>query len=282
MATQASEAAGLQGKFWEMHDLLFEQRTDWVNLSVEEFQDWLLSQAGDLDLDTDQFASDLTSEELVSMAQEAYAYNASIGMRGTPFLVINNLPYNGPYDYGNLAATVELIKLEDRQYSDCPPLTVDPDKQYIVTLHTEKGDIMMELYADKAPLAVNSFIFLAEDGWFDDVTFHRVIPGFVAQGGDPTGTGFGGPGYAFDNEIAPDLKFDRPGMLGMANSGPGSNGSQFFITYTAIPRLDGGYTVFGRVISGMDVVESLTERDPSQSTNLPPGDKILGVTIEEK
>jgi cyclophilin family peptidyl-prolyl cis-trans isomerase len=114
------------------------------------------------------------------------------------------------------------------------------------------------------------------------VTFHRVIPGFVAQGGDPTGTGFGGPGYAFDNEISPDLKFDQPGLLSMANSGPGSNGSQFFITLSPLPNLDGGYTIFGRVVSGMDLVNQITARDPGQNPNLPPGDLILGVTIEEK
>jgi cyclophilin family peptidyl-prolyl cis-trans isomerase len=109
-----------------------------------------------------------------------------------------------------------------------------------------------------------------------------VIPGFVAQAGDPSGTGFGGVGYLFDNEISPDLKFDGPGVVGMANAGPGTNGSQFFITLAATPDLDGSYTVFGRVISGMDVVEQLTPRDPSQNADLPPGDKILSVKIEEK
>jgi cyclophilin family peptidyl-prolyl cis-trans isomerase len=161
-------------------------------------------------------------------------------------------------------------------------MLISPGKQYVATLHTEKGEIVLELYADQAPTAVNSFVFLARHGWFDGVTFHRVIPGFVAQAGDPTGTGFGGPGYAFDNEISPDLKFDRPGVLGMANSGPGSNGSQFFITLAPAPNLNGDYTIFGHVISGMDVVKGLTPRDPSQAMNLPPGDKINSVTIEEK
>ncbi|HEX7974682.1 MAG TPA: peptidylprolyl isomerase, partial [Anaerolineales bacterium] len=152
----------------------------------------------------------------------------------------------------------------------------------VATLHTEKGDIAMDLYADKAPLAVNSFIFLAKQGWYDGVTFHRVIEGYIAQGGDPSGTGFGTPGYAFDNEISPDLKFDSPGILAMANAGPGSNGSQFFITLAPTPKLDGNYTIFGKVISGMDVVEKLSPRDPSQGLGLPPGDKILSVSIDEK
>jgi cyclophilin family peptidyl-prolyl cis-trans isomerase len=158
---------------------------------------------------------------------------------------------------------------------------VNPQKQYIATLHTEKGDIVMQLFADKAPLAVNSFVFLARQGWFNGVTFHRVIPGFMAQAGDPSGTGSGNPGYFFDNEIN-DLKFDKPGMVGMANNGPDTNGSQFFITYAPAAQLDGGYTVFGQVLSGLDVAEKLTPRDPGQGAGLQPGDKILSVDIEEK
>jgi cyclophilin family peptidyl-prolyl cis-trans isomerase len=280
LATQAAEAAGLQGEFWAMHDLLFAQRDEWVNLSPEDFQNWVTDRAAELGLDAKQFDEDMNSDPIVSKAQQAWEFNSSIGLPGTPFLVINGYPYNGPLNFSNLEATVKMILMERIQFSECPPMTVDPSKQYIATLHTEKGDIVMELFADKAPLAVNSFVFLAEHGWFDGVTFHRVIPGYVAQAGDPSGTGYGGPGYGFDNEISPDLTFDGPGVVGMANAGPGSNGSQFFITYAAAPKLNGGYTIFGRVISGMDVVESLTPRDPAQSMNLPPGDKILSVTIE--
>jgi len=281
-ATQASEAAGLQGKFWEMHDLLFELRTEWAGFSVEQFEDWLLESAPKLGLDVDQFAKDLNSDAMVSLAKESWEKNAASGMPGTPFLVINGYQYNGPLNFSNLSATVSMILLEKKQFTDCPSITIDPDKQYIATLHTEKGDIQLELYAKDAPLATNSFVFLANQGWFDGVTFHRVIPGFVAQAGDPSGTGFGGPGYAYDNEISPDLLFDGPGVLGMANAGPGSNGSQFFITYSATPKLNGGYTIFGRVLSGMEIVESLTPRDPSQSMELPPGDVITYITIEEK
>jgi len=224
----------------------------------------------------------LTSEEIQAIAVEAWEKNASIGMPGTPFLMINDYPYNGPLNYANIAATVDMILMEKIQFSECPSMMIDPDKQYFATLETEKGDIVLELYSDKAPLAVNNFVFLSRQGWYDGITFHRVIPGFVAQAGDPSGTGFGGPGYAFDNEISEDLIFDAPGVLGMANAGPGSNGSQFFITYTAVPDLDGSYSIFGRVVKGMDVVESLTLRDPSQSMDLPPGDKVIRIVIEEK
>lgn len=282
LATQAAEAAGAQGEFWAMHDLLFERQSEWATLPVEEFQKWLIEQAAGLNLDGDQFQADLLSDATVAIAQDAWDSGVAANLPGTPFILVNGRYYSGPRDYWNLEAIVKMTMLEGRQFTECPPITIDSAKQYTATLKTEKGDIVLELYPDVAPMAVNSFIFLARNGWFDGVTFHRVLPGFVAQAGDPTGTGFGGPGYAFDNEVSPDLKFDQAGVLGMANAGPGSNGSQFFITLGPTPHLDGGYTIFGRVIEGLDVVNSLTERNPEQNANLPPGDKILSVSIEER
>jgi cyclophilin family peptidyl-prolyl cis-trans isomerase len=282
LSMQASEAAGAQGQFWPMHDLLFEKQSEWSDLSLEDFEIWLGDQADELGLDVTQFTADLNSEENVNLAQEAWEAGQASGFPGTPLLMINGRYYGGPQDYWNLEAITKMTKFEEEQFTICPPMTIDPTKNYTATMSTEKGDIVLELYPDVAPIAVNSFLFLAENGWYDGVTFHRVLPGFVAQAGDPTGTGFGGPGYAFDIETSPDLKFDQAGVLGMANSGPGSNGSQFFITFGPTPDLDGGYTIFGRVISGMDVVSSLTARDPSQNPNLPPGDAILDVTFESK
>ena len=159
---------------------------------------------------------------------------------------------------------------------------IDPLKAYTATIETEKGDIFIELFPDVAPQTVNSFVFLAQAGWFDDAPFHRVLPGFMAQGGDPTGTGLGGPGYAFANETSDDLIFDRAGLVAMANSGPDTNGSQFFITYGPAEHLNGGYTIFGEVLEGMDVLESLTPRDPSQGGVLPTGDTIITITIVEE
>lgn len=282
LAVQASEAAGAQSKFWEMHDLLFEQRLQWEALAIDQFELWVTQRAGELHLDVEKFKADLNSEDMKALAQEAFERNSAIGMPGTPFLLVNGVPYNAPLDYPSLEATVALILLEKRQFSECPPITIEPTKQYVAILHTEKGDIELELFADKAPLAVNSFIFLARNNWFDGVTFHRVLPDFVAQAGDPSGTGYGGPGYAFDNEITPELTFDRPGVLAMANAGAGSNGSQFFITYAAVPRLNGGYTIFGRLISGFETLKKLSARDPSESMDLEPGDMILDVEIIEK
>jgi cyclophilin family peptidyl-prolyl cis-trans isomerase/protein-disulfide isomerase len=282
ISSQAAEAAGIQGKFWEMHDLLYTRQGDWAAFTVDQFRDWVVARAGELGLNVDQFKSDMASQPVVDKIQQAWDHNKSIGMPGTPFLLINNQVYQGPLSFANLDAIVRVTLLQDRQFDTCPQMTIDPSKQYLATLKTAKGDIVLQLFPDKAPLAVNSFVFLARHGWFDGVTFHRVIPGFVAQAGDPSGTGYGGPGYAFKNEISPDLKFDQAGLLAMANAGPDTNGSQFFITLAATPNLDGKYTIFGKVISGMDVVNRLTPRDPSQSIALPPGDQILQVTIEEK
>lgn len=284
LSAQAAEAAGAQGKFWEMHDLLFEKQGEWASLDVPEFEDWLLEQGNVLELEIEQFTRDLSSTEIAVMVQAAYDHATQIGLPGTPFLLLNGRiwPNNLPMSPGNLAAIIELDLLERRQFTQCPPLAIDLSKQYLATLKTEKGDIVLELFADQAPLAVNNFIFLAQSGWFDGVSFHRVIPGVVAQAGDPSGTGFGGPGYAFITEISSELKFDKAGVLGMANSGPDSNGSQFFIALAPNPQWDGSYTIFGQVIVGMDVVESLSARDPSKTLDLPPGDLILSIVVEEK
>jgi cyclophilin family peptidyl-prolyl cis-trans isomerase len=168
-----------------------------------------------------------------------------------------------------------------KQYSEAPPMTIDTSKQYSATVKMEKGgQFVIRLYADKAPITVNSFVFLARDGFFNGVTFHRVLEGFMAQGGDPTGTGLGGPGYRFVNEDN-DLSFNKAGMVAMANAGRNTNGSQFFITFAPVERLDGGYTIFGEVTEGMEVVNAITRRDPDQNPNFI-GDAIESITITEQ
>jgi cyclophilin family peptidyl-prolyl cis-trans isomerase len=284
LSAQAAVAAGKQAKFWEMHDFLFEKQGEWASLTVSQFSDWLSEAADTLKLDKAQFEKDLVDPANVAMIQKAWDDASSTGIPGTPFLIVNGQiwPNNLPMDYSTISAIIKVDLLEKRQFTSCPDMTIDLTKRYTATLHTSKGDIVLDLYADKAPLAVNNFIFLARHGWYDGVTFFRVLPGFVAQTGDPTDSGMGNPGYAFDNEISPDLKFDKAGVLAMANGGPGTNGSQFFITYAAVDRLDGQFTIFGQVISGMDVAEKLTPRDPSQGGDLPAGDGIQSVTITEK
>ncbi len=160
-------------------------------------------------------------------------------------------------------------------------MTIDPSKQYTATVKMAKGgEFVIQLYPDKAPITVNSFVFLARQGYFDGVTFHRVLQDFMAQGGDPTGTGMGGPGYKFVNEDS-DLTFDKAGVVAMANAGRDTNGSQFFITFGPTPDLNGNYTIFGQVTSGMDVVNGIRLRDPQQNPSYP-GDAIQSITISEK
>ena len=167
------------------------------------------------------------------------------------------------------------------QYAEAPAQLIDEAKQYFATYKLATGgEFVVELYPAKAPITVNSFVFLACKGYFNGVTFHRVLEGFMAQGGDPTGTGMGGPGYEFVNENS-DLVFDKAGVLAMANAGPDTNGSQFFITFAPADFLNGGYTIFGQVVEGMDVVNSITRRDPDQNPSFE-GDAIETITITEK
>ena len=187
-----------------------------------------------------------------------------------------------------------------KQYSSPPAMVIDPSKKYTATIEMEKGGkIVIELFAKEVPNTVNNFVFLAREGYYDGITFHRVIPDFMAQTGDPTGTGSGGPGYQFDNEFHPDARHDTLGTVSMANSGMrggrGTNGSQFFITYVPTPFLDGlnadgsdkncttqgvsCHAVFGKVVEGMDVALGISVRDPGSART--PGDVIKSITIEE-
>ena len=155
-----------------------------------------------------------------------------------------------------------------KSYSSPPAMMIDTSKQYTATIKTEKGNMVLELFAKDVPMTVNNFVFLAREGFYDGSTFHRVIPGFMVQGGDPTGTGTGGPGYSFKDEFTEHTHVT--GALSMANSGPNTNGSQFFITYAPQHGLDGKHSVFGQLVEGMDVLESLIN-----------GDKIIRITIKE-
>ena len=282
LAAQAVESAAEQGKFWELHDLLYAQQSNWVNLSVADFEQWISAQASALELNVDQFKADMTREDIVAKIQKAWDDGQTMGLPGTPLILINGQIYGGPRDYNSINDIVQLILLGKRQYTSCPPVTVQQNTEYIATLHTEKGDVVIQLFADRAPITVNSFMFLARNGWYDDITFHRVIPDIFAQTGDPSGTGKGNPGYYIITEIDPSLKFTRPGMVAMVNSGPDTSGSQFFITYGNTSQYDGQYTIFGQVLSGMKIVESLTPRDAQPGTDTPPGDRLISITIDEK
>jgi cyclophilin family peptidyl-prolyl cis-trans isomerase len=181
---------------------------------------------------------------------------------------------------GDGAATSLDPAARDGMYTAAPEMIIDPAKFYYATIKSDKGDIKLQLFADRAPMTVNNFVFLAREGFYDNTTFHRVIEEFMAQAGDPTGTGMGGPGYTFADEFWPGATFDRRGLLAMANAGPGTNGSQFFVTLAPTPWLDGGHTIFGEVLEGDDVLSQITLRDPMANPDQP-GDLIQTILIEE-
>ena len=177
--------------------------------------------------------------------------------------------------------TEEAPEAAVKTYDSAPEMTIDPAKSYTAVIHTERGDFTMTLRPDLAPQQVNSFVFLSRDGYYDGVTFHRVIPGFVAQAGDPTGTGSGGPGYTLPAEFTTEVPYTE-GVVGAARTAePDTAGSQWFVTLDEASTLNGQYTVFAQVTDGIDVVKCITARDPSTNPGAPPGDKIISIEITE-
>ncbi|MEM8860378.1 MAG: peptidylprolyl isomerase [Chloroflexota bacterium] len=168
----------------------------------------------------------------------------------------------------------------DGYYRSAPADVLDSEKSYQAIIRTEKGDMTFQLYASNAPVTVNNFVFLANEGFYDGTMFHRVILNFMVQGGDPSGSGRGGPGYRFKDEFAPTLRFTKRGLLAMANAGPGTNGSQFFITHVPTPHLNNRHTIFGELIDGDDVLAAIEERDPMRASS--PGNQVIRVDIVEK
>jgi cyclophilin family peptidyl-prolyl cis-trans isomerase len=261
-----------------MHDLLFERQREWSGASEQAARKMMEGYAEELGLDAKAFSNALKKVADDKVVGKASDEAVALGLRGTPTLYVNGQLYNGPREDWVLAGLAQLYGYSGPQYDQAPPIEIDPQEPYFAMVETTQGAFCVELYAKQTPVTVNSFVFLAENGFYDGVLFHRVLPDFVAQTGDPTGSGFGGPGYQFDDEIVPELKHDGPGILSMANAGPGTNGSQFFITYDALPDLDGKHSVFGRVAEGMEVVESLRPRDPTENPYAD-ADKITAVKI---
>ena len=232
----------------------------------------------------------IEEREKVLKAKRAERNIQLIGLGVVALLIIAGVWFFSPKDEGQNQSNLDFgdqtacERFADipvaAQYNE-PPLNIDLTKQYFANMKMATGgEFVIQLYPDKAPKTVNSFIFLSCKGYFEGVTFHRVLEGFMAQGGDPTGTGGGGPGYEFVNEDS-DLTFDKAGVVAMANAGRDTNGSQFFITFGPTPQLNGDFTIFGQVIDGMDVVNGITRRDPDQSPAFQ-GDAIESVTITEQ
>jgi len=282
VAAQAAEAAGLQGKFWEMYSALFTKQSEWSGLTSEEFLAWLSTEATTLGLDEEKFSQDVVSDDIQKKIQGEIDYANSIGLGSTPTVLINGRPISNWYASG-IKPIIEVVKTEGSLMQECPPWVIDTEKTYTATITTKNGDMTIELYPKAAPLAVNSFVYLAREGFYDGVTFHRVYHDFMAQTGDPTGTGWSGAGYQYREEIVPELTFDEPYMVGVARGQEaGTSGSQFFITYVPYPSLNGLYTIFGKLVDGVDVLEQITERDADQNPDAPAGDEIVSITINEQ
>lgn len=286
LAAEAAEAAGAQGKFFEMSDLLYERQQEWSALaSQDEVRGRFVEYAGQLGLDTDRLSEELDAHVYLERVQADTKAAEQAGLPGTPTYIINGVIYPSEQLSLNpivINAFIRLVTDPPRQYAEVPPQVIDPAKKYAATIRTGKGDIVVELFAAQAPTNVNSFVFLAQDGWYDGLAFFHVAPGFVAQSGDPTnvGLGFPYPGYSCGDEIKPDVTFDQAGMLALFTPSPGYNSSQFFITYAPQPDLNGRFTIIGRIVEGMDVAESLTQTEPGPDQPAP--DVIETILIEEE
>jgi len=283
ITAEAAEAAGAQGKFWEMHDLLYEKLQEWNYLSEAEMPALLVEYAEELALDTDRFVQELDDHVYRERILADYEAYSQYGPLATPTYVVNGAFY--PQMGLNpvvIDAFIRMVLDPPDQYAEVPPQVIDPGKKYTATIRTSKGDIVVELFADRAPTNVNSFVFLAQDGWYDGLAFFYVEPDLVAQSGDPTNTGLSFPytGYVCGDEISPDLTFDQAGMLALYIPAPNLNSSSFFITFVPLPDLNGRYTIIGRISEGMDVAKSLTPTRPG--ADQPPPDVIETILIEEQ
>ncbi|RLC77791.1 MAG: hypothetical protein DRJ03_26270 [Chloroflexi bacterium] len=285
ITAEATEAAGAQGKFWEMHDLIYERQQQWNGLPDEEMHDLLVGYAEELGLDTERFAQELEDRVYKDKVDADTQSAIEAGLGGTPSYIVNGIVY--PTQQLGLAPAridtfIQLVMDPPDQYSDVPPQVIDPGKEYAATMRTSKGDIVVELLPGYAPVNVNSFAFLAQDGWYDGQTFFYVDPEFVAQSGDPTNNGFSLPfaGYTCGDEVSPDLTFDEAGMLALYTPQPNGNNGQFFITYAPLPDLNGKFTIIGRITEGMEIAKSLNPTQPGASQS--PPDVIETILIEEQ
>ncbi|MCJ7514090.1 MAG: peptidylprolyl isomerase [Anaerolineales bacterium] len=262
IAAQAAESAGAQGLFWEMHDLLFSSADEWVALSPEDFRAWLEAASRSLPLDHQAFERAMSEGTFEDHALRDFAAALASGLPGAPVVFLNQTLVPMDPTLNNLEALLRLSQVEAQGLPPGPPPAARPEKAYLALLDTSAGPIEIELYPASAPQAVGSFVYLAQQGWYNGTVFHRVVPGALAESGDPTHTGLGGPAYRFGNEIDSSLSFSQVGMVSLRNDGPGSNGGIYFINLRPLPDLDGTYTIFGRVLTGLDLLQQLPGRDP--------------------
>ncbi|MFW6082771.1 MAG: peptidylprolyl isomerase [Chloroflexota bacterium] len=284
ITAEATEAAAAEGKFWEMHDLLYEKQEEWSSLADEDMVDTLVEYARELELDAERFETALTEHTYREQIMADYEAYQEYGQMATPTYVVNEVFYPTQEfgGFGRLEAFIELVGMRDQMYDSPPSQVIDPDQDYAAVIKTTQGDITVDLFQDQAPVNVNSFAFLAQEGWYDGLDFFFVDHEQVALSGDPTNSGGGlpYPGYTCGDETASDLSFEETGLLALYTAAPNQNSSSFFITYAPQPDFTGNFTIIGRVTEGMDVAESLTERQPGPGQ--PEADAIEAIEIQEQ
>ena len=273
-------AAGEQGAGWSLYSELLLDRANWRSLDLPAFRQHLVAWAADSGLDPDRFAADMMSEATIAEIEANYRQALASGIPGVPFVLLNGVPHRAGLEHTNLEAAVRLALLSEQQFEAPPELDLSGVEQAVARLHTNLGTIDLQLYPQSAPHAVASFVFLAQQGWYDGAGFYRVALGRWIETGDPTNTGLGQAGYHLPDEFDPSLTFDRPGMVAMANDGPGTNSSRFMITLAPIDGLAGSYTIFGRVIGGLDLLAGLPGRQPLDDLLEPPAGWIDAIEVE--
>jgi cyclophilin family peptidyl-prolyl cis-trans isomerase len=279
VAAEASEAAAAQGAFWEMHDMLFDRVQEWSRLPEAEAIKVFAGFADDLGLEADRLEKELEDQVYRQQVSDSYDTAVAMGLRGTPTFIVN----------GRIVPTgvavpsfIELTESEPpRAYDSPPPMVIDPDGEYRATIQTSKGDIVVELLPDAAPTNVNTFAFLAQDGWYDGHSFFFVEPNVVAYSGDPTNMGLVLPfsGFVCGSELGPHSTFDEGGLLAMYSPAPDRNSGLFFITMSAVPEFNGQFTVIGRVVEGMEVAQSLASARPGDGSQ---PDLVETIIVEEQ
>lgn len=280
-ATEALLSADESGAFWELFDFLSATYSEWAGLDPQGFIDWIASSSPEIGIDAQAVHQDLVGGRFSDQVSRIYETRLAQGMPGVPVLLINSNPFLITADPVSLEAAVRLAILSERQFQSAPPMVIDPEHEYLAEIEFDEGLVVVQLYASESPMSVNSFVYLARRGWYDDTPISRSIPGVLVEAGDPTGTGLGDPGYYFANESDPGLSFDRTGIVGLSNSGPGTNGGRFFIALREMPGLNETHTVLGRVIEGLDVLANLPAYDPISDLLTEPPLHIREVRIEE-
>ena len=289
LALQASEAAAAQGLFWQMHDQLFTHQSEWITLSPDEFRAMLDDYAATVGLDVTRFTADLDAETYDPIIEAALRDAADLSLVGAPVLLLNGQPFSGRDDLFGLDEAARLALLEQRHFDAPPEMTIDPGQPLPRDDRHRQGEIVINLFAAQAPLTVNNFVFLARNGWYDDITFHYVVPGFIAQTGDPSDTGRGGPGYTIPDEHTNGLTFDRAGLVAMSHpprcrTAPGASSLSRWPRCNPPPNGTGSIRSSGKSSRGWISSQGLTARnanDPVNFPNPPPGDRVLTVRIEE-